>query len=191
MKFAQAQIARLPFIFILAAWVWLMALPAEAKTAYVTDFFEITLRTGPSTENKVLTVISTGQPVEILETREGWSYVRLLDKENKKEGWVLNRFLVDRLPWKTQFQSVREENNQLREQLVSCENQLQGAVRREKNASSEVQAMQTQIRRLADENQRLKSSQQHKWFAIGAVVLLCGLLIGLVIGRRQKSRRFY
>jgi SH3 domain protein len=168
-----------------------MPTPAEAEKAYVTDFFEITLRTGPSTENKVLSVISTGQPVEILETREGWSYVRLLDRENKKEGWVLNRFLVDRLPWKTQFQSITEQNNQLREQLVSCENKLQGALGREKNTDSEVHAMQTKVHRLADENQRLKSSQQHKWFAIGALVLLCGLLIGVVIGRRQRSRRFY
>jgi len=191
MKAAKIQLARLPFIFFLAAWLCLLPPPTEAKKAYVTDFFEITLRTGPSTENKVLSVISTGQPVEIIETREGWSHVRLLARENKKEGWILNRFLVDRLPWKTQFQSITEENNQLREQLVSCENKLQGTLGREKNTSSEINAIQRKATRLADENQRLKSSQQHKWFAIGALVLLCGLLIGLVIGRRQKSRRFY
>ncbi|MFW6147939.1 MAG: TIGR04211 family SH3 domain-containing protein [Thermodesulfobacteriota bacterium] len=191
MKVSQVQIARLPLIFLLTAWICLIARPAEAETAYVTDFFEITLRTGPNTENKVLSVISTGEPVEILETREGWSYIRLVDEENKKEGWVLNRFLVDRLPWKTQFQSVQEENNRLREQTASYQNKLEEALRREKNTSSQVTAMQANMQQVVDENQRLKSSQRHTWFGIGALVLLCGWLIGFVIGRRQRSRRFY
>ena len=42
---------------------------------------------------------------------------------------------------------------------------------------------------LSRENEVLKSAQTNKWFATGALVLLCGLMIGVVIGRQQKKRR--
>ena len=42
---------------------------------------------------------------------------------------------------------------------------------------------------LGRENEVLKSAQTNKWFATGALVLLCGLMIGVVIGRQQKKRR--
>jgi SH3 domain protein len=99
--------------------------------------------------------------------------------------------LTDRPPWKTRFQSVSEENEQLREKAGSCEKSLREALRREEAIAARLDGMQKNVRSLADENQRLKSSQQHKWFLIGALVLLCGLLIGLMIGRKQRSRRFY
>jgi SH3 domain protein len=44
---------------------------------------------------------------------------------------------------------------------------------------------------LINENQRLKSSQMNRWFAMGALILLCGLMIGLLVGRQQKKRSSY
>jgi SH3 domain protein len=188
----MARNTKLLLIVLLVPWLCLMVQPAWATRAYVTDSFEITLRTGPSNENKVIAIISTGQTVEILETREGWSYVRLLNgEEDNKEGWVLSRFLIDRPPWKIQVRAIKEENTRFREKLASHKEKLEEVLRREKDASMRVKAMQKNIQRLTEENRRLKSSQQHKWFAIGALVLLFGLIIGLVIGRKQRSRRFY
>jgi len=50
---------------------------------------------------------------------------------------------------------------------------------------------QKTIQTLINENQRLKSSQMNRWFAMGALVLLCGLMIGLLVGRQQKKRSSY
>ena len=41
---------------------------------------------------------------------------------------------------------------------------------------------------LTKENESLKKSERRKWFGIGAAVLLIGLILGLVMGRRQKKR---
>ena len=52
-------------------WSW-------AEKAYVTDSLKVTFRTGPSTENKIVSMLSSGQPVEVLESQEKWTHVRLL-----------------------------------------------------------------------------------------------------------------
>ena len=39
------------------------------------------------------------------------------------------------------------------------------------------------------EIETLRSSQRNRWFLSGAVVLLCGLLIGGIVGRQQKKKR--
>jgi SH3 domain protein len=42
---------------------------------------------------------------------------------------------------------------------------------------------------VAQENEKIRSSQVTWWFVSGALVLLCGLLVGVLIGRQQKRRK--
>ena len=51
------------------------------------------------------------------------------------------------------------------------------------------QSMKNRVEALAHENEVLKSAQINNWFATGALVLLCGLMIGVVVGRQQRKRR--
>jgi SH3 domain protein len=53
------------------------------------------------------------------------------------------------------------------------------------------EVVQKQVQKLIKENDELRSSRTRKWFAIGALVLLCGLLIGLFVGRIEKKRKSY
>ena len=94
------------------------------ETMYVSDILKLTLRTGPSTENKILAVIESGRQMEVVEFGDEWSQVRL---PNGKEGWVLSRYLTPnethnvklvRLQAKhknlmTQAAALLEENNRL------------------------------------------------------------------------------
>ena len=95
-----------------------------AETMYVSDILKLTLRTGPTTEHKILAVIESGQQLEVVEFGQEWSQVQL---PNGKEGWVLSRYLtanetnnfkLDRLQTKhknltTQAAALLEENNRL------------------------------------------------------------------------------
>ena len=49
-------------------------------------------------------------------------------------------------------------------------------------------ALERASKDLKEENERLKSSEARKWFTIGALVLLFGLLLGLVLGRQRRRR---
>ena len=196
-----------------------------AAKAYVTDSFEITLRTGPSNENKIIAVLFSGRPLEVLETRGEWSQVKALD--DGKEGWVMSRYLVTRLPWEVQAKKLQEDSanlnaklNRFQKDLSDESQQRQGlaaelkqktqeleAVKKEylelkkgaegylklktihEATEKELKAIQSELSKVAAENEALKSSEQNKWFLSGALVLLCGLLIGGIAGRQQKKKR--
>lgn len=206
----------------------LMAQTSGASEAYVTDSFQVTLRTGPSIDNKIIGMPSSGQRVEVLETNEDWSHVRLVESgESTKEGWMLSRFLVTRLPWEVQARSLKQKNLRLEEKLADIEKRMGGAVQGEKELTAKLQettkaldkvqkdyeslkkgasgyltlrdehkvtrstleTAQSEVERLSKVNDKLRSSQKTRWFATGGLVLFCGLVLGLVMGRMQRKRR--
>jgi SH3 domain protein len=219
---------RLILIFLLLGWAVLLTHhPCWAARAYVTDTFEITLRTGPTIENKIVAMLSSGQAVEVLETQGDWNLVRIPD--GGKEGWVFSRFLIARLPWSLQAKNFKEENAALQTKLVQLEGTLGDVQRQREELASELQkkskrleeiqakyetlkqgaegflklkrtnemneadlkAARLDLERLTTEVEQLRSSQVTRWFATGALVLLCGLLLGIMVGRQQKKRKSF
>ena len=87
-----------------------------AETMYVTDVLRLTLRTGQSTEHKIIAVIDSGQKVEVLESGEEWSSVRLADG---KEGWVLSRYLTPRETYNVKLKRLEEKHKNLMAQAAS------------------------------------------------------------------------
>ncbi|NIM96644.1 MAG: TIGR04211 family SH3 domain-containing protein [candidate division Zixibacteria bacterium] len=218
--------SRFQFILGLILGLCLISQQSWAEKAYVTDSFKITFRTGPGVGNKIISMLSSGQPVEVLDSLGDWSHVRLLESgETAKEGWVLTRFLVSRLPWELRASSLVEENTRLKERLTPVQKRLSEAVRREQDLAvklrkstealhklekeyeslkkgatqyldlksthdttrSKLESVQKEFQDVTKENERLKSSQRNKSFAIGALVLLTGLIVGVAFGRQQKK----
>ena len=71
------------------------ALPGQAaKTRYITDDFEVTMRSGTSISNSIVRMLNSGQPVTVLEEDLASKY-SLVEIEDGKTGYVLNRYLVD------------------------------------------------------------------------------------------------
>ena len=56
---------------------------------------------------------------------------------------------------------------------------------------SKIGRTQKDIRTLKEENNRIQNSQTNRWLITGALVLLCGLLMGLVFGRQHRKRPYY
>jgi SH3 domain protein len=216
------------FIFFMTFGLCLMGQLSWADRAYVTDSFKITLRTGPSSENKVIAMPNSGEAVEVMDSRENWAHVRLLDRgQGTVEGWVLSRYLINRLPWELQVTNLKAENERMKDQLASIQSaegeatergqKLAGELKKTSEALKDLQSkyeslkqgaseylnlkeeydvtrtkletIQKTAKTLTSENARLKSSQRNKWFATGAAVLLIGLFIGLVLGKREKKRK--
>ena len=98
-----------------------LVVEARAEKAYVFNSEKITLRTGPEANKKIIAMLPQDEPVEILkEDESGWSLVRLLKPSGEtKEGWVLSRYLVTRLPLPIQVTTLTEENSRLKTRLTS------------------------------------------------------------------------
>jgi len=64
-----------------------------AETRYVSDRLEIQMRTGKGTQFRILRMLPSGTPLEVLEVDQenGYSRVRA---PGGVEGWVLNRYLM-------------------------------------------------------------------------------------------------
>jgi len=88
--------------------IGLLILPAAgiAETVYVSEDFEITMRTGPGSDRKIISLVQSGKALEILEKGEEWSMVR---DHNGKEGWVLNRYLTANQPCAMVLGRVRQD----------------------------------------------------------------------------------
>lgn len=88
---------------------------ALAQSTYVTDTFEITLRTGPSNGNKILKMLGSGTPVEVLGSDGDWTHVRAAGAQ----GWVLSRYLTRSVPAALQVERLTRDNEKLRSTMSS------------------------------------------------------------------------
>lgn len=100
----------------------LMATIGHAETRYVSEDFEITMRTGPGSDRKIISLIPSGREVELVNPGDEWSQVRL---DGDKEGWVLTRYLTQALPTalklerlERQHAKVVAENQELKERMA-------------------------------------------------------------------------
>lgn len=90
----------------------LLASTAYAEPAWVSDQFEITLRSGPSTSNAIQLMLDSGTRLEVLERDEESGYTRVTT-QGGTEGWVLTRYLMNEA-------SAREQLLALTSQLTSA-----------------------------------------------------------------------
>ena len=93
----------------------LLCSASGAQEAWVSDEFEIMMRTGPSTNNAIERVLSSGTPLAIVEVDAETGYSRVRTNAGT-EGWVLSRYLMDE-------PSAREQLSRLTGQLTDANNE--------------------------------------------------------------------
>ena len=106
---------RLPSLIWLAAlFVVGLSTTAYGETRYVTDQFEITMRTGPSTDNAIVRMLDTGATLELISSdrESGYSEVRT---SGGTQGFVLTRYLVRNPVARAQLATLQERVAALRE----------------------------------------------------------------------------
>jgi len=120
----------------LALTTSLMAGDVLAESAWVTDQFEITLRSGPSTSNAIQRMLASGAEVEVLETdsENGYSRVRTA---GGTEGWVLTRYLMNEPAAREQLAALTSQltnaasrGSSLNTQLSAIRGEYEGATKR-------------------------------------------------------------
>jgi len=70
-----------------------LAIQASAESVWVSDQFEVMLRTGPSTSNAIDRMLPSGTALEVLERDAEAGYARVRTAAGT-EGWVLARYLM-------------------------------------------------------------------------------------------------
>lgn len=127
-------------IFLL---LWLAALPTQADTRYVTDEFNIMMRSGESPSHRITRQLRSGSPVEVLSVNaeSGYSQVRI---EGGATGYVLTRQLMGEPSARSQLAAM---NARLKE--------LQGEPDK---LAGKLSALQTRYQELQKEHGKLRKS---------------------------------
>lgn len=112
----------------------LLASTASAEPAWVSDQFEITLRSGPSTSNAIQLMLGSGTRVEILERDEETGYTRVVT-QGGTEGWVLSRYLMNEASAREQLEALTSQLTSANTRGSSLDSQL-GAIRGEYDAAT-------------------------------------------------------
>jgi SH3 domain protein len=100
-----------------------------AETRYVTDQFEITMRSGESTRHKILRLLPSGSAVELVSTNPDTSYSKIR-LEDGATGYVLSRQLLeqpvarDRIAGlQARLEELQQEPDQLAAKLSELQSQ--------------------------------------------------------------------
>lgn len=102
---------------------WLLASTAYAEPAWVSDQFEITLRSGPSTNNAIQLMVDSGTRLEVLERDDESGYTRVMT-QGGTEGWVLTRYLMNEASAREQLQALTSQLTNANTRGSSLDSQL-------------------------------------------------------------------
>lgn len=122
--------------------------PAGAQDAWVSDQFEVTLRSGPSTSNAIERMLPSGTGLEILERNDELGYARVRTAAGT-EGWVLTRYLMSE-------PSAREQLTALTSRLTSANSQGSSLTAQLNAVQGEHDAAKRQIASLERDKKRLE-----------------------------------
>ena len=188
------------FIFCLGLCSLLLASPAIAKTIYVTDSLEITMRSGPSVSRKIVKMLSSGSPLVLLDQTQSWYRVR---SQGGQTGWVLKRYTMEDTPKKMRITSLQERINRLEQSSSQAERTIENLRSENTQLRSSLEKAEAKLANVSSDHQALRakvhslrSSRELHWFLSGAGVIGLSALIGFIFGRfrnRQpsSSRRVY
>jgi len=137
---------------------------AQSNDRWISDQFEVTLRTGKSTQKSIIRVLASGSKVEMLEQDDGSGYTRVRTAGGT-EGWLLTRYLVSapiarlRLPeLESRLRSSEASRNELSQQIRELQqerNALQNQVAKQAASSKSLQEQLDRIRKLSSETVQL------------------------------------
>jgi SH3 domain protein len=139
------KLSKISILIVLLAGV------ANAESVWVSDQFEIMLRTGPSTSNAIERMLSSGTQLESLETDPESGYSRVRTRSGT-EGWVLTRYLMGEPPAREQLirlsselTNASAEGSSLGSQLQSIETEYRAATQRIASLESERDQLQAEL----------------------------------------------
>jgi len=180
---------------------------AVAENIYVTGITNITMRTGPGVEHKIVAMLKSGTKLEIVEYQKDWTQVKT---GLGKNGWVLSRFLTQKVPdallveklekdhqdLMLKFEAIEEENKSLTVKnatLVQIEEKY-NKLKQESSDFLKLDAKFNELTQLYEAQKKqvetLKNNLNNEpkfWFLIGPGVFIVGLFFGLSTRKKKRS----
>jgi SH3 domain protein len=138
---------------LLVAFFCLTTNAVSAQTMYVTDSFEVTMRTGRDTKHKIMALVTSNQKVEVTQQTDEWSFVRL---QNGKEGWIMSRYLTSKTPKKETIKDLAQENEKLTRSLILCKRERNKFEKENKDQTKKLKEQGNSLTKTGESYESLK-----------------------------------
>lgn len=128
---------------------------AAAESVWISDQFEVMLRTGPSTSNAIERMLPSGTELEVLERDRESGYSRVQTTAGT-EGWVLTRYLMSEPSAREQLATLTSQLTNAAEQGSSMTSQLAAINREVDTAQRRIAELEREKQSLAQELAEIK-----------------------------------
>ncbi len=163
---------------------------SAAETVYVHDQLRLGVRAAPSSAEKSIAVVTTGDPLVVLGEQDSFMNIRT---ESGLEGWVSKSYVSTEPPARTQLKSLQQVHQTLQQQHDALQQQLNES---RQQAEQKAQQLEQLSRDNAGLQQRLASYtsttpgfyEKYRW-PMFIALLLCCFGAGWYVGVRWKARR--
>jgi SH3 domain protein len=142
------------YALVLGIFLFMLPTTLFAETRYVSEVREITLRTGPSAEYKIIAMVKSGTPMTVLEESEEWTQVQLSDG---KEGWVLKQFLQTKVPDAILLASLQKKHDALTAEAGTLRDENQNLKERVAALGSDLETSRSELGSLSTAHETLKT----------------------------------
>lgn len=153
-----------------------LSVPVAAQASYVTDDFEVMMRTGPSIQNKIIQPLRSGTPIEVLREDSGNGHSQIQTRGGQI-GYILRRFITDQPSARSRVQELQNQLNALRSnpselqtllanaqdenrQLISQNVSLTDEMQTVKTELAEIKSVSGDVVEVAAKNQKLEAEVQ-------------------------------
>ncbi len=141
---------RVKTIFI-STIILLLLLPlssSSAATRYVSDQLEIPMRKGQGIKFGIRKMLTSGEPLTILQTNKDYSQVKTKDGVT---GWVLTRYLSEEASARDQLDISQKRVTELESSLTKSQREISGLTSLNTDTDTENESLQQTAQRLKQE----------------------------------------
>lgn len=124
---------------------------------YITDKLEVTLRSGQTTEHRIVKMIPSGTEVTVVETNAESGYSRIKTPSGD-EGWVLTRYLLSEPSARDRLVKAEELIRQLQDEKQRAQASLSSLSTSQSTLQSEFDKAAEKAKRLEQELNRIKQT---------------------------------
>ncbi len=129
--------------------------PAIAEDVWISDQFEVMLRTGPSTNHAIERMLPSGTPLEAIERNDETGYTRVRIA-NGTEGWVLSRYLMTEASARERLERLSSQLNNANAEGSSLASQLDVVKGERESANARVVTLEREKQQLEQELAAIK-----------------------------------
>jgi SH3 domain protein len=153
------------------------------------------MRSGPTDAYRIIGWPKAGEPLQVLEKNEDGTRVRIRLLGSGKEGWITARYVSREPAARVLLQQARDEASNLRQQLAritqqnkALEQQLAQLSGVENRYREKLALLRNQVEVAEQKALRMADTHYNDLFVKGAVVTLVSVLLGVVLGRRNRRK---